>query len=1042
MDAGTAAATSNGRLRQQLLSSDSYADQGAQYDPYGIEARKAPGLRKASLTSQSVMSMNRFFRRKGPADGAFNDDSGADVLYFTDGANVSFDDIAHLRDHGPYVTGMGRQDTAPIIPTLGTGSSGGKSVNNIQYRKQMNQQKKMALASGARAMSMGGQNPMNPPADPRAMSMGGFNPVNDPRSMSLMSGNPMDPRSMSLMTGNPMDPRTMSMGGMPNGGMPNGNMPSGNGANGPYGVPTMNPNGRAMSMGGPRTMSMGQRPPMAQYGGQFQGQPIGQGPYGQYNSQPGYGYQPGPAVPGQAVPHAVPGQGQYARPLRQPPNGAGPRTMSLNSNGNLSPPSRMPPNQQLRPPGPMAPPVGVTQNQLYSRNLVGANGEMYQRVSPADSQGDMSQSSDSLMKVEEEEENENNVNSHLSNEDDDDDVVYKFNEEDETVSRKSTLQKSNSMRLRKLDLFSHDRQPSKLAQDEIDAPVDIDNASFESRSFESTEGELHVNTSDAQNSRADVDREQDTMPSPTVGVTPKRGEGYNDPLPSPTKARDLPGLPADHASHTLPSKPSIRLLVTNTAYQNFRPPANDSNLTLGSSNYSDINTPKDEFVSGSFADSGDPDDHDDHDDHDEEEQRNGGKAHRWSQQETAPTTASTSHGSRRSEDHNQHARDVDHASVFDDKSSHGFDDRTSKDSKREFEKSRLKKDAAPESPREVRSESRRSSRTFSITSNIFKRLSKSGKRSSSVSEEPAAGAPRRMPSNAAPSSASGKAPEGSGVKFTKEELGIMQENGALLNELELVSTELASSIRREVALEYRLQGRESGQAESDLLHELTQKLKHISDLQEKLNKERRLRFISEEHALFLENGVSPSPLKLNYEKTELYKQLLIKNDMVNQLQDKLAEYQDKDEYLLLYEKYHDLVKEHTELKYNVVPELERRAKGVRVPADRGLVLASGEEDDYSQALEIARLQSQREDLREVIGKMQQQHKIELNHAHDKIRKLEAKLRDIALINEKLTSRMESNSADGSNNSLVQNLPLPGGKLQGLSIVSPKKTIFD
>lgn len=1031
MDAGTAAATSNGRLRQQLLSTDSYADQGAQFDPYGMETRKVPGLRKASLTSQSALSMNRFFRRKGPADGAFNDDSGADVLDFTNGANVSFDDIAHLRDHGPYVTGMGRQDTAPIIPTLGTGSTGGKSVNNVQYRKQMNQQKKLALASSARAMSMGGQNPMNPPGDPRAMSMGGFNSMNDPRSMSLMSANPMnDPRSMSLMTGNPMDPRTMSMGGnMPNGlNVTNGpNMP-----NGPYGVPA---NGRAMSMGGPRTMSMGQRPPMAQYGQMPQGQPLyQQGPHGQYNSQQygPYGYQqPGPGQP-------VPGQqGQYGprpMPLRQGPNGAGPRTMSLTSNGNISP-NRMPPNQQLRPPGPMAPPIGVNQNQLYSRNLIGSNGEMYQRVSPTESQGDITQSSDSLMKVEEEEEHVNNDNSHLSNEDDD--VVYKFNEEDETVSRKSTLQKSNSMRLRKLDLFNHDRQPSKLAQDEIDTPVDIDNASFETRSFESTEGDLNVNTSDNQNWRSDIDREQEIMPSPTVGGTPQGADGYNDPLPSPTKARGLSELPEDRVSHTLPSKPSIRLLVTNTAYQNFRPPANDSNLTLGSSNYSDINTPKDEFVSGSFADSGD------HNDHDEDEQRNSEKAHRWSQQETAPTTASTSHGSHRSEDHNQHARDVDHISVFDDKSSQGFDDRISKDSKKEADKPRLlKKDTAPESPRETRSESRRSSRTFSLTSNIFKRLSKSGKRSSSVSEEPVAGAPRRMPSNATPSSASGKVPESSGVKFTKEELGIMQENGALLNELELVSTELASSIRREVALEYRLQGRDSGQAESDLLHELTQKLKDISDLQEKLNKERRLRFISEEHALFLENGVSPSPLKLNYEKTELYKQLLIKNDMVNQLQDKLAEYQDKDEYLLLYEKYQDLVKEHTDLKYNVMPELERRAKGVRVPADRGLMLAPGEEDDYSQALEIARLQSQREDLREVIGKMQQQHKIEINHAHEKIRKLETKLRDIALINDKLTSRMDSSSAVGSNNSLQQNLPLPGGKLQGLSIVSPKKTIFD
>lgn len=1036
MDAGTAAATSNGRLRQQLLSSDVYGEQGQQFDPYGNEYRKGNSLRKASLTSQSAMSMNRLFRRKAPQGAAFNDEAGADVMDLTSGANVSFDDIAHLRDTGPYVSGAVRLDTAPIIPTLGAGIQPGKAINNVQYRKQMNQQKKMAMASSARAMSMGGQNPMNPQGDPRAMSMGGFNPMNDPRAMSMGGINPMndpramsmggvnpmnDPRSMSLMNGNPMDPRTMSMGG-PNG--PNAYNPQ------------MAANGRAMSMGGPRTMSMGQRPPMNQYGGpQMQPAHNPQAAYGPY----GYGQQPGN---GQYMPNQQ--YGPRAMSLRPGPNGPAPRTMSLNSNGHVSP-NQMPPpgHNQYRgqgPPPTLAPAKAPMQN-LYSRNLVSSNGETYQRVTPSASQADITQSSDSLMKVEEEE-----VEPVPNEQDEDDDVVYKFDDNDESVSRKSTIQKSNSMRLRKLDLFNQERKPSNLGEDEVQA----DNSSFDTRSFESTEEDINVGNAPSRDLNVGSTQgylNDENLPSPTVGRTPKRrgadNGDENDSMHSPTRSKDLPGLPDEYKNldeyktlddyknlddhKTLPSKPSIRLLVTNTAYHNFRPPANDSTATLGSSNYSDINTPTGDLAGGSFGEAGtNIENHDDQ------------KVHRWSQHETAPTTASTSHGSHRSEDH-KHVEDsnsnydinepaVSHDSVPTDKSS--------------IKTRGTKKETIPESPRENASESRRSSRSFSLSSNIFKRFSKSGKRSNSTSEDVA---PRRASATLPPSTtttATTTTTEPVGVKFTKEELGIMQENGALLNELELVSTELASSIRRELALESRLQDRDGAQPEGDLARELVQKLKEISDLQEKLNKERRLRFISEEHALFLENGVSPSPLKLNYEKTELYKQLLIKNDMVNQLQDKLAEYQDKDDYLLLYEKYQHLVKEHTDLKYNVVPELERRSKGVRKSADRSLVLAPEDDVEYSQALEIARLQSQREDLREVVNNMQQQHKHELGHAQDKIRKLQAKLRDIAAINDKLTSRMELGSLAGSNNSSQQNLLLAGGKLQGLSIVSPTKSIFD
>lgn len=201
-------------------------------------------------------------------------------------------------------------------------------------------------------------------------------------------------------------------------------------------------------------------------------------------------------------------------------------------------------------------------------------------------------------------------------------------------------------------------------------------------------------------------------------------------------------------------------------------------------------------------------------------------------------------------------------------------------------------------------------------------------------------------------------------KFTREELGIMNCNNELLNELELVTTELASAVRRELSLENKLRGGSSplsgrflpnseSKDESVMERQLIKNQNEIADLQDKLNKERRLRFISEEHALLMENGITPSPLKLNYEKTEIYRQLLLKNDEVNQLQDRLDEYERKYNggasnvsgiSAPTYPKeiglpptsesssssnndmlagYNQLLNENTDLKFKLIPELEK-----------------------------------------------------------------------------------------------------------------------
>lgn len=234
-----------------------YVANGAQSQPSFLNSYESltnqganEGVRKASLTSQSNMTMNKFFRRN-KGDGGFDEETGADINDLTNGSNVSFDDISHIRDRGKYGVNGPHLDSTPFIPTIGggIGSASGKSLNNIQYRKQMNHQKKMAYASNARAMSLAGSNPMQQTSDPRAMSLSSFGNGNGPRAMSLNSNGMManGPRAMSLNNRMPMPPPGKG-GYMPQNGprtmsMRNNGAPFGNG---PYMQPT----------GGPRAMSL------------------------------------------------------------------------------------------------------------------------------------------------------------------------------------------------------------------------------------------------------------------------------------------------------------------------------------------------------------------------------------------------------------------------------------------------------------------------------------------------------------------------------------------------------------------------------------------------------------------------------------------------------------------------------------------------------------------------------------------------------------------------------------------------------------------
>ncbi|CAN3369665.1 hypothetical protein DICA4_F23596 [Diutina catenulata] len=255
--------------------------------------------------------------------------------------------------------------------------------------------------------------------------------------------------------------------------------------------------------------------------------------------------------------------------------------------------------------------------------------------------------------------------------------------------------------------------------------------------------------------------------------------------------------------------------------------------------------------------------------------------------------------------------------------------------------------------------------------------------------------------------------------FTKEEMAIMTCNNDLLTELELVTTELASSIKRELALE---SGSRHPQAQAH--EQAADQSRTIAQLQEKLNDERRKRFLAEEHAMLYEHGQQPSALKLNYEKSELYKELLIKSDMVSQLEDRLADAAQGAPQgdQTLFDKYNEILQENTDLKFRVIPELERKFKEAEqrkintLTKQLSLVGATGNtsfDDADESAEQIATLKKQREELREAVSSLTVSHKNESRQLTDRIKQLEGKVRELKSFNDKLNGRVDPDRKYGT-----------------------------
>lgn len=159
--------------------------------------------KKMSVTSNSF---SNFFKGKNPMGKkglGVDDTPDDDDIEISDASMITFNDISSLRNNGgpKYSYNSGFDDTSPIIPTILTKDNG--NMNNIEYRKHITAQKKMAFNAmaklqqyGPRAMSL--QSYQQRPHEtnkfqPLQNQFYGFDQnqkINNNRSNSLLSGAP------------------------------------------------------------------------------------------------------------------------------------------------------------------------------------------------------------------------------------------------------------------------------------------------------------------------------------------------------------------------------------------------------------------------------------------------------------------------------------------------------------------------------------------------------------------------------------------------------------------------------------------------------------------------------------------------------------------------------------------------------------------------------------------------------------------------------------------------------------------------------------
>lgn len=131
--------------------------------------------RRNSNASMSTMSVNRFMKKQwsrvgggGGDDGDGDDGDGDDAKIEIDTSEneISFEDLQHIRGDRP---GFGLTDSTPYIPTLKVSTQGGSKVTGEQHRKIQMAHKKAFAMNLARQNKQQQQQPQQQP--PRSMSL-------------------------------------------------------------------------------------------------------------------------------------------------------------------------------------------------------------------------------------------------------------------------------------------------------------------------------------------------------------------------------------------------------------------------------------------------------------------------------------------------------------------------------------------------------------------------------------------------------------------------------------------------------------------------------------------------------------------------------------------------------------------------------------------------------------------------------------------------------------------------------------------------------
>lgn len=247
------------------------------------------------------------------------------------------------------------------------------------------------------------------------------------------------------------------------------------------------------------------------------------------------------------------------------------------------------------------------------------------------------------------------------------------------------------------------------------------------------------------------------------------------------------------------------------------------------------------------------------------------------------------------------------------------------------------------------------------------------------------------------------------------QLGILTDTEKIMHELQVVSTELASSISRELSLESKMKFKEN--VGPSIIYD-TKSASKIADLVSQLNEERNKRYAVEQTLLKVANGTSygSEVTKLNYENSALKKQIVDLEEGQKSTSTKLQMLLEEKESLSL--KLEKMTEQYKNLTNNVVPGLKNRIE----------ILSSGNTPNESLEEQVSTLRlenenlkqkqvtqdddnttikSQRDSFREALKNLKAQNEVNLRLHTEKVKNLEEKLSKLSTINAELSKKLRA-----------------------------------